>query len=303
MSKENRYFQFPLCLLMETYKDRQKGLNLISSYGIIHFARSLKWDITSVSRQVVYDYYRNIDELPRNVRITIEEAEENENFTFNDDYKCFDVNGNFDDDLNVPEVLKILEDNPDIKEEAIEHYQIHQAADFLNIKIGSLKNTLKQYSEAKGIQASFEQRFGADAMASIKPSLLFSFRDDPKQNIDILRAYIGIISMIGYRNFISTNKPAILSRMIGCKSKAAFQELSGRKEVRATIDKYSKRYNIDNLLLNLAERKFIMYLSKKATSVIYVSRYMEPQELADMVRNSRNRYNLKSKIKDATASL
>jgi len=46
-----------------------------------------------------------------------------------------------------------------------------------------------------------------------------------------------------------------------------------------------------------------MFLSKKQTSVIYVSRYMEPKELAELVKQSRNRNDLKKKMKDATASL
>jgi len=46
-----------------------------------------------------------------------------------------------------------------------------------------------------------------------------------------------------------------------------------------------------------------MFLSKKQTSVIYVSRYMEPEELAELVKQSRNRNDLKKKMKDATASL
>jgi len=289
--------------MTETYKDRQKGLNLMVDYGLVHFALSQSWELSDVARQTIYDYYRNIDELPQAVREAIEEAQGNEDFTYNDDYACFDVNGKFDYDLNMPEVVKILTDRPDIKEEAIKHYQLHQAGEFLHVRIRSARNTFRNYKEAAGIRETFEKKYGPDAMASAKPDLIFEFRDNPKQDIDLLRAYLGIVSMIGYRNFISTNKPAALSRMIGAKSKKAFQEVSKLKEVKETVNKYGKRWNMDKLLLSLAERKFIMFLSKKATSVMYVSRYMEPEELAEVVRQSRSKYDLKKKIKDATASL
>lgn len=300
---EYKYIQFPLCLMQETYKHKTDGLDLMSGYGIVHFALSQKHSREDVARQVVYDYYRNCDQLPGIVRNIIIEAEAEDQFTHDDDYNGFNCDGKFDATDNINELLKIFESQPDARAEAIEFYRVHQAGEFLNVKINSFKHTLDRHRKAKGIQEMFEAEYGPDAMASVKPSLLFKYRDDPKQDIDLLRAYLGAISMIGYRNFISTNKPAILSRMIGCKSKKAFEKISQRPEIQETVQKYGKRYNMDKLLLSLAEQKFIMFLSKKQTSVIYVSRYMEPQALAEMVRQSRNKYNLKKQIKDATASL
>ncbi len=303
MTKEFKYFQFPLCLLSETYKDRAKGFGLMVSYGLVHFAKSQNYNEPDVARQVVYDYYRNRDMMPDSLFNALERAEEGDNFTWDDDYSGFNSDGQFTAEENISEVLRIMEADAGFKADAIQHYQLHQAGDFLKVSIVSNKVTLKRYREAKAIQEAYEAKFGPDAMASVKTSMLFEFRDNPKQDMDLFRAYLGIISMIGYRNFISTNKPAILSRMIGAKSKAAFEHLSKNKEVQAVVTKYSKRYNMDRLLLQLAEQKFIMFLSKKKISVIYLSRYMEPQELADLVTQSRNRYNLKKKIKDATASL
>lgn len=300
---EYKYVQFPLCLVTETYKDREKGLSLMLDFGLVHYALSQKYEIADVVRQTIYDYYKNADKLPGDLRVAIEEAEAEDRFTHDEDYNGFNSDGKFDPELNAPELLRILENNPDIKEEAVRHYQLHQAGAFLNVQIGSVKGTIKRYNEAQGIRESYERTFGPDAMATAKPSMLFEYRDNPKQDIDLLRAYLGIVSMIGYRKFISTNKPAILSRMIGAKSKAAFQSLSKLTATGDAVNKYSKRWNMDKLMLSLAEHKFIMFLSKKQTSVIYVSRYMEPQELADLVRQSRSKYNLKKKIQDATASL
>lgn len=300
---EYKYVQFPLCLVTETYKNREKGLSLMLDFGLVHYALSQKYEIGDVVRQTIYDFYKNTDKLPRDLRVAIEEAAAEGQFTQDEDYNGFNSDGKFDPELNAPELLRILENNPDIKEEAVRHYQLHQAGEFLNIKILSAKGMLKSYHEVQGIRQSFERVFGPDAMVSVKPSMLFEYLKNPKQDIDLLRAYLGIVSMIGYRKFISTNKPAILSRMIGAKSKAAFQSLSKLTATGDTVTKYSKRWNMDKLMLSLAEHKFIMFLSKKQTSVIYVSRYMEPQELADLVRQSRNRYDIKKKIQDATASL
>lgn len=300
---EYKYVQFPLCLVTETYKDREKGLNLMLDFGLVRYALSQKYEIGDVVRQTIYDYYKNTDKLPRDLRVAIDEAAAEGQFTQDEDYNGFNSDGKFDPEINSGELLRILENNPDLRAEAVRHYQLHQAGEFLNVKINSPKMILKGYHEAQGIRESFERSFGPDAMASVKPSLLIDYRDNPKQDIDLLRAYLGIVSMIGYRRFISTNKPAMLSRMIGAKSKQAFQSLSKLTATGDTIKKYSKRWNMDKLMLSLAEHRFTMFLSKKQTSVIYVSRYMEPQELADLVRQSRNRYDIKKKIQDATASL
>ncbi len=300
---EYRYIQFPLCLMTETYKNREHGLNLIINFGIVHFALSQKYELFSVARHLVYYYYRKDELLPRNIRVAIEEAAREGYFTHDDDHGAFDTNGQFNADENIKEVLLILSNNSDLKAEAIIFYQLHQAEDFFKMTFCAPKVYFDGYYEAQRIKEQFESNFGLDAMASAKPDMLMSFRDDPNQDLDPLRAYLGIVSMIGRRQFISTNKPAILSRMVGCKSKKAFLEIAKSQEVKGTIDKYSKRYNIDNLLLSMAERRYIMFLSKKATSVIYVSRYMEPQALKELVLQSRNKLELKKKIKDASASL
>ena len=289
--------------MTETYKNREHGLNLMISYGLVHFALSQNYKLFSVAQHIVYCYYRKNELLPRNIRIAIEKAADIEGFTHDDDHGAFDTHGQFNADENIKEVLQILSDNPKLKEQAIKFYQLHQAEDFFNMQFCVPEAYFERYNEAQIIKERFEGNFGPDAMVSAKPDMLMDFRDDPKQNLDLLRAYLGIVSMIGRRKFISTNKPAILSRMVGCKSKKAFQEVSRQDELQSTIDKYSKRWNIDRLLLTLAEKKYIMFLSKKATSVIYISRYMEPQELAELVRRSRNKLELKRKIHDAAASL
>lgn len=303
MVKDYKYFQFPLCLLSETYKDRDKGFGLMVSYGLVHFAKSQNYIEPDVARQVVYDYYRNKDKMPDGLFDALEVAEQDGLFTWDDDYNGFSSDGRFAAEENTREVMRLMEADADLKADAIQHYQLHQAGEFLNVSIASPKDTLKRYREAKAIQQAHEAKFGPDAMASVKPSMLFDFRDNPKQDTDLFRAYLGIVSLIGYRYFISTSKPVILSRMIGAKSKAAFEYLSKHKDIQETVSKYSKRYNMDKLLLALAEQKFIMFLTRPHISLIYVSKYMEPEELVKLVKQAQQKNSLKNKIKAASLEL
>jgi hypothetical protein len=305
--KEFKYVQFPNCLLMQTYDDIEKGLRMIIDYGIVHYAKKQSYNLHDVARQVCYDYYRNRDLLQYSVINTIRVAENHDQFS-EVDHDGFSWDS-FNPEDNINEILLLFENDSSFKKTCILNYQIHLVCsqDQLNIKLRSYQRTIETYDKAVKIQESFERQFGPDAMPYCKVSMLWQFIDNPK-DIDLFRAYIGIKSMIGRRNFISSNKPAILSRMIGCKNKAAFEFFTANrynknKNLLPTVEKYSKRYNMDKLLLTLAERKYIMFLSKKEVRVIYLSKYMEPEELGKLIKETKERQNIKQRIKNVTATL
>jgi len=302
--KEFKYVQFPLCLLMETYsKDSEKALRLILRYGIMNYATKLKYNLRDVAKQLNYYYNRKPNILQSDIVGKLNNAED---YLTNEQQPGFDGKGNYnpDDDLSINPLLILFESDPKLKADAIINYQLHlcTSGDHLGISIASNDSLIKSYNTALQIKKTFEDMFGPDAMPSCKISLLFEFINNTK-DIDLFRAYIGISSIIGHRNFISSNKPAILSRMIGCKNKAAFEYYMTNKNLLPTVEKYSKRYHIDKLLLTLGKRKLIMFLSKKDVSVIYLSKYMEPDKLRDLINETKERQNLQKQIREAGASL
>lgn len=304
---EFKYVQFPNCLLMQTYESIDNGLRMILDYGIVHYAKTQPYELHDVARQVCYDYYRNKNLLQYSVINTIKVAENHDQFSEVDHDGFFWDSFNPEDNIN--EILLLFENDSSFKKTCILNYQIHLVCsqDQLNIKLGSYQRTIETYDKALKIQEAFERQFGPDAMPYCKVSMLWEFIDNPK-DIDLFRAYIGIKSMIGRRNFISSNKPAILSRMIGCKTKSAFEYFTTdrhgkKKNLLPTVETYSNRYRMDKLLSTLAERKYIMYLSKKKVSVIYLSMYMEPEELGKLIKETKERQNIKQRIRDAAASL
>lgn len=300
--KEYKYLQFPLCLLMETYKDIGTGLNLILNYGLMYYAMKQKYNLRDVAKQICYDYYRNESDLPGRIVNVINTSDE---FIPDVNYNGFS-GAEFNPEDNIEQILSLFEQDQEFKDECILRYRIHTAAAFFNVQVNS-ETTLRAYKKALSIKESFEAKFGPDVFPSCKPDMIFQVRDGNHKDIDFLRAYIGIRSMLGNRNFISSNKPAILSRMIGCKSKAAFEYYTNGKfkdkTVLPTIETYSKKYHMDKLPLNLAERKYIMFLSKKQVSIIYLSKYMEPEELGKIIKETKDKQNIKQRIRNVTASL
>lgn len=298
--REDRYIQFPLCMLQKTFEDPEKGLNLIINFGIVNYSQKFSYDISEVGRQLMYAYYRNQGMIQADLLKTMERYIDSEQLSIDEDYNGF--SGTSFDPLEDCELLSLFESDTKFKDAAIIRYQISQAAESLDVKINSIDSVIQGHQKGLKIKDSFEQKFGSDSWPSVKPSQVYEFRDSLK-DLDLFRAYIGIKSMIGLRTFISTNKPAILSRMIGCKNKAAFEQFSKDKYLMPVVEKYSKRYHMDRLLLTLAERGFIMFLSKPKVSVFYVSKYMEPEQLGQLIREAKNKQDLKKRMKAITASL
>lgn len=303
--RDDRYIQFPLCLIQKTYEDPKQALNIILDFGIVNYARKFDYDIHEVARQLMYAYFRK-SELQKELKNSIQEYINNGSLTYDPDYEGFDYN-TFDPADSILELIEIFETNRKFKRDAILYYQIKQAESFLNIKDYSIDRTIENYLKGLKYKNEFEEIFSVDCWPSVKVTQLIDFRDSGK-DLDIFRAFVGIKSMIGRNTFITTNHPAILSRMIGCKNKAAFEyyttnRYNKNKNLLPTVEKYSKRYHREKLLKILAERKFIMYLSKQNVSVIYLSSYMEPEELGELVKQAKKKRNLKERIRKVTACL
>lgn len=304
-NREYGYLQFPLCLIRETYRDVEDGLNLILSFGIVNYATKLDYYIVDVAKQLLYSYTRKRNILQADVVRKLRKVEDK--LILEDEF-LFDGNGNFKpDDDAVDIVLKLLESDAGLKDGAILNYQIHLATsyDHLNINIGSNDSTIRRYKEALKIKQEFEGLYGPDAMPMCKKGMLFEFRDKQQKDIVLFRAYVGIRSIIGRNNYAATHKTVILCRMMGCKTNIALQNFL--KDNEAAMDvykKYSGRKRMDNLLFKLTERKFMTMVSQKHESRIYVSvKYQNPVELAEAILKNRSENNLRKQLGNASNML
>jgi len=305
--KEFRYVQFPLCLLMQTFTDPSAGLTMIEDYAIVNFAKKFSYDTNEVARQLMYCYYREKDKMPESLLETMEDYINDDELTIDEDYNGF--NGSEFNPLEyTTELIDLFEKDQDFKEDAILLYQIRQAinSNCLRITIGSMTSLIKGYEIGSKIKRDFEAQFGPDAIVSVKITQLFEFRKSGK-DLDLFRAFLGIKSLIGMKDYVEGNKPIVLSRMIGCKSKEAFEHYTTKKNCKSpkimeTVDKYSKRYHMDNLLLELRKKKFIMCVSKEQHRKMYFSSFMEPDELVKRVHATKAN-SMEAKLKNAAKLL
>ncbi|PCH67848.1 MAG: hypothetical protein COC01_04960 [Bacteroidetes bacterium] len=179
------------------------------------------------------------------------------------------------------------------------HSQIHYAAEFLNVNIGSIDDMIEQYEQAETLIRAHEGKYGTDPYLGIGTSLLFEFRDKQNHNeTELLCALIAIRSLIGQRKFTGTYKSVILMRMIGAKSKKALKKCLQQKTLKLVHNKYSKRYQMDKLIAKLVNRKFIQ--SKISFNrQIFFSTKLDMQELGNEIIRYINNKDIKRKEREA----
>jgi hypothetical protein len=251
----------------------------------------------------MYAYYRNTDMIQTDLFKTLQGYVNNDLITIDSDFPGFSDNS-FDPLLLSAELLGLFESDREFKESAILHYQIAQALTLLGIKDYDLDSTIDNYWKGLAYKDNFEAKFGPDCWPNVKPVQIMYFQDSGK-DLELLRAYIGIKSIIGFNNYVSTHKTIILSRILGCKSNESLHSfIEGNASAKEFSAKFSGRKRMDNLLYKLMERGFMMMLSKKHESRIYVSTKLKtPEELAEAILKNRKQNDLKKRAEEASKLL
>lgn len=179
------------------------------------------------------------------------------------------------------------------------------ASKLLELEIDNYAEIVEGYKTAANARSMFEQRHGHDAMPTCKAEMLLNFRDKNPEELYLLRAYIGIRSLIGLKNYVSSHKKTVLMRMVGCKTNKALEEfIRTNKSAAEEYEKYSRRKQIDKLFRELKERKFSSMLSQKGDRQIYLSvKYTNLNEFADAIVKRKQQIHNKRELAEAREKL
>lgn len=244
---DERYLQFPLCLLHNLFADKFKTINDIIDFGIYRFSKKQDYDLFEVARQMMYCFYRKQGDLTNDLRRMIQRYIDSENIQIDDDYNGFS-GSEFNPVLELEQILRLFENDNNFKEKAIELYQIRQACseDVLNIDCSNFDYVLKH---GKEIERTIPE---GEPYPSINKSLFYDFRDHEKTEFDMMQfaCYIAIRSILGEKPYCRTNKEMILCRAFGYKSNKELPATM-HPDLKALFDKYNKRYHIDRILQSI----------------------------------------------------
>lgn len=296
--KNPKYFQFPLCLLQNVLSNSESGIGLIICFSVINRAKKTNYSMHDVSRQLMYDYYRNLDVMEDVLQKKFKKYIKQDEIILDEDYNGFvGIDNTFNPETNIKELQVIFRKDKEFEEFAIFHYQITCAAKLLNVQLGDIDNTIDRYEEALKQINHHQAKFGNDPMPGITTDLLWDVKGKKNnEEVELLCALTAIRSIIGQRSYSPTYKNVILMRMIGAKSKKALEEClnaeNPNKNLKIVYEKYSNRYHMDKMIEKLRERKFIQ--SKIALGrKIYFSTKLSMNELENVLKEERKKKNFK----------
>jgi hypothetical protein len=254
MEAENkeRYLQFPLCLLQEMPENPKETIERMISYGVYYYAKSVKYTMHEVTRQLLFDYTRNKPALNNDLLEYMNQIVDNGILCY--DEACIFNGSEFDPgNAHGEDLKKILEDYPEQKQFAIEHLQMHKAVDFFGL---NNYDRTQRINQVENLKVKNESMHGKQPMPSLNKTMLFTFRDNPA-NIELLMAFVSIKSLIGQHKFTATNREIIVCRMIGAKSNAALEFALKDKLLKEIYSKYINRYWFDKLIGELLIKNFL----------------------------------------------
>ena len=237
-----RYLQFPLFLLNEIFTDKEAAINDILKYGIYNYSTKFEVKPYEVAKQLIYDLYRG--ELSKDLKRQIN-ALKSDVIGCNEDYNGFNADGTFEPTDEIEVLLEKFADDIQFYKNATEHYRLHLAYQSLGIS-GNKEQCAKV---AKDIRKRIPK---AEPMPMINPKFLFEFRDKDKTEYDLIQlvGFIAVKSILGVKKYAKTNKAHIVCRMLGYSSVKHIPDTL-TANIKDLLHKYSQRYHIDKLILQL----------------------------------------------------
>jgi hypothetical protein len=241
--KDTKYLQLPQSLLRELFYNRKTVMKNMLHVGTYRFAQKLPYDKLDVCRPVLYDYCRHPEKLPNELRKQVKRFIDLGFIATVDDV-------NFDQELIDSEAASMVDQftkyAPELLPLVYDYSRVHKAMNFFDIpgNTGLITEQGKRIADAA---------LPGEPWPMISKNLAFEFRDNDKSEYDIaqLACYLAIRSILGKRSYYKTYKPMILARMFGYATFKQLHEANLKPEIKSLVDKYSSRYWMEKLLMEM----------------------------------------------------
>lgn len=262
------YLQFPIYLLQEIHSDQHEAFDKMFDCGIYKRASHLPKEPKDIARQLIYDYY--MEKLPISLYGIIEGYAEAGNIDLDPDYKGFTgIDGTFDPEDEIQQLIEIFTTDPDFYSEAFEHLKLHtielaaKSKGILNIRPEAvLSNGLKIDSKGAGKPYSM-----------VTTTVIFDYYKNYKSEFDLMQfaAHAALVSIIGEKSYCKTNKEMILARMFGYASPNAVPD-PVPYYIAPLYKKYQTRYHMDKLLNKLKSDWYWLFYAYH-TRGLHIAKY------------------------------
>lgn len=156
--------------------------------------------------------------------------------------------------------------------------RMRDSSNFFNVKFGNIERSIER---AKKIYCSVKK---GTPFASVKLKMLWDYHDNQKKECEIacFCAFCAIKSSIGDKDYVKTNKRLVVARMFGFTDIESLESISMQRigvKTENLIRKYSLRYHIDNVILEL-KKNWGLKLYSEHSRGFYLSFSLSVEELA-----------------------
>jgi hypothetical protein len=298
MVKEPKYMLFPISMLPDIFDNTKEAFYRILMIGFYMYSKEIDCEIKDVAGQLMNRYIFNQKLLTNNLITYLEEINQTKTtsdreFLLMDKTDCFNQHGEFDLS-GMDEILcEKLEENPEIKEEAIRWYSVLQSFKYFNLKFDSIGS---KYKTMISIQTDKQ------VLAMVKLDVILDYYKNTKTENELAQfaCFAAIKSIIGMGKNAFTNKEYIVARMFGASSMNSLPETPHQ-----LYSKYIKRNQIDSLLEKLEDGWRLIRITDdglRGFGVSFKSTYEDLYKFIigrqqDAKTTERNKLKLEAKLK------
>lgn len=182
-------------------------------------------------------------------------------------------------------VMEFLERNPDYYEPLEEWYRVYMVCKSFGVSV-DYRAVLRCVERNRNIYDSIGSPTFCVNAAMMIDRTIDKYNSTPDTRAK-LAMYLGILSIVGERNYFKSSSAMVKCRMFGCKDKAELEEALKEPDFKEAYDKYTTRRKYDRYLTELKLDGAIKEVGFGQST--YLSVKLSLEELYKAIAEERNK--------------
>ena len=280
MAKNDHFLLIPIQILKTLIEDRNI-VDTMFDVGIYQSALRNTVDRDVAYKQFVYCLYKHPTRLTEDL---LREQKRMKDFPFDEDHYGFNdgCDRGFVPEDEVSYLDRYADSNPIFEKLLFEWYRVYHMYNLLELNPETVKYTIKKVKDAK-----YDTILDKCAYALLNRDVMYNIsRDDALQTADervLWAMYIGILSIIGNKDYAQTTSSMIKCRMFGAKNSDELKLWRESSNFDKLYKTYTTKHKYQRYLNTIQDRGMIMEIGLNRRT--YVSfKYDTLEELVLAIR-------------------
>lgn len=260
--KKSTFIIIPLPLL-RTFIYDSESIDRMYDTGIILTSRRLNINEQAAYKELVYNLYKRLNELPSDI---VMEFGRMEDYPHEEYYNGF-VGDRYAPDAEIAYLEEYIANNPAFKYDVLRWYRIYETYRMAGLDTKGVKGTIC-YLDENPIGEKFDNSPLILLSTEIMQQLYENYPSMRVHEKAMWAMYLGMLSIIGNKEYAMTTSDAIRCRMFGARNKAELDTLLDDDKLRSVYEKFSGKYQYNKLLNAIQDRRMITEIGLKRRTYI-----------------------------------